>query len=87
MRDETKLVTRKNDQILNKETLRQQGINIDHHGNLSRCKENEIFLMDKDKMFLVSSEKIVHDISGSNCLIIHFFLFLTNSSTRPSLLF
>ena len=65
MRDETKLVTsRKNDQILNKETLRQQGINIDHHGNLSRCKENEIFLMDKDKMFLVSSEKIVHDISG-----------------------
>lgn len=32
--------------------------------NTNKCKENEIFLMNKNKMFLVSSEKIVHDISG-----------------------
>ena len=50
------------------------------------CKENEIFFMNKEKMFLLSSEKIVHDISGSYSLIIHFYLFLSNYSPRPSLL-
>ena len=53
------------------DTLRKHGININtetsaDHADLvtKKCKENEIFLMNKNKMFLVSSEKIVHDISG-----------------------
>ena len=41
------------------------GININNQiRHKNKCKENEIFLMNKNKMFLVSSEKIVHDISG-----------------------
>ena len=41
------------------------GININNPiSHKNKCKENEIFLMNKNKMFLVSSEKIVHDISG-----------------------
>ena len=47
------------------ETLKRHGININQKMDPSKCKENEIFLMDKNKMFLVSSEKIVHDISGN----------------------
>ena len=44
------------------------------------CKENEIFFMNKEKMFLLSSEKIVHDISGNNSLTIYIYLFLLSSS-------
>ena len=47
------------------ETLKRHGIKINQKMDPSKCKENEIFLMDKNKMFLVSSEKIVHDISGN----------------------
>ena len=48
-------------------TLANTGVNLNYHKEpvLTKCKENEIYLMNKQKMFLVSSEKIVHDISGS----------------------
>ena len=48
------------------ETLAKHGVNLNYRKEpaLSKCKENEIYLMNKQKMFLVSSEKIVHDISG-----------------------
>ena len=48
------------------ETLAKHGVNLNYQKKpaLSKCKENEIYLMNKQKMFLVSSEKIVHDISG-----------------------
>jgi len=48
------------------ETLAKHGVNLNYQKEpvLSKCKENEIYLMNKQKMFLVSSEKIVHDISG-----------------------
>ena len=59
-----------------KDTLTKNGININNGGNISKCKENEIFLMDKNKMFLVSSEKIVHDISGINLCALKLFLLL-----------
>ena len=48
------------------ETLAKHGVKLNYQKEpvLSKCKENEIYLMNKQKMFLVSSEKIVHDISG-----------------------
>ena len=48
------------------DTLSKTGVNVNYQKEpaLSKCKENQIYLMDKQKMFLVSSEKIVHDISG-----------------------
>ena len=48
------------------ETLAKHGVNLNYQKEpvLSKCKENEIYMMNKQKMFLVSSEKIVHDISG-----------------------
>ena len=48
------------------DALSKTGVNVNYQKEpaLSKCKENQIYLMDKQKMFLVSSEKIVHDISG-----------------------
>ena len=55
---------------LNHNFFFSHGININNQisNNTKKCRENEIFLMNKNKMFLVSSEKIVHDISGKNYL-------------------
>ena len=49
-----------------RDTLSRNGVSVNYKAEpaLSKCKENQIYLMDKQKMFLVSSEKIVHDISG-----------------------
>merc|ERR1712142_952755 len=48
--------------------MKQHGINVNlmntRQEKLNGCKENEIYFMDKEKMFLISSEKIGHDISG-----------------------
>ena len=48
------------------DSLSKAGVNVNYQREpaLTKCKENEIYLMNKQKMFLVSSEKIVHDISG-----------------------
>ena len=48
------------------DALSKTGVSVNYQKEpaLSKCKENQIYLMDKQKMFLVSSEKIVHDISG-----------------------
>ena len=37
---------------------------MSQHDSNKGCKENEIFFLDDNHMFLISSEKIVHDITG-----------------------
>ena len=37
---------------------------MSQHESNKGCKENEIFFLDDNHMFLISSEKIVHDITG-----------------------
>ena len=55
--------------------MSQKGINVNllnsnnDENKVPGCKENEIFFMNKEKMFLVSSEKLVHDISGIASLL------------------
>jgi len=68
MDEKAKLVT----SVLGKtvKDMNQKGINVNllnpnlDEINVPGCNENEIFFMNKEKMFLVSSEKLVHDISG-----------------------
>ena len=38
------------------------------HESNKGCKENEIFFLDDNHMFLISSEKIVHDITGEDSI-------------------
>ena len=37
------------------------------------CQENEIFFLENNRMFLISSEKIVHDITGVHEIELSFY--------------